>query len=139
MDRSQVLANLEPLLPPLPLHDVCVHSTLVGAGGGIISMALTYPLITISSRLQVQKDKSSKDAYKVTYSLALSTRLGLCRESAAAIRSTRQKLIHHYPHPDRGRYHDSNLRSSYKVTTNTMGEGREIFTKGSQLDTTLQN
>lgn len=28
-------------------------------------MALTYPLITISSRLQVQKDKKSKDAYKV--------------------------------------------------------------------------
>lgn len=29
-------------------------------------MALTYPLITISSRLQVQKDKKGKDAYKVT-------------------------------------------------------------------------
>lgn len=28
-------------------------------------MALTYPLITISSRLQVQKNKESKDAYKV--------------------------------------------------------------------------
>lgn len=28
-------------------------------------MALTYPLITISSRLQVQKDKKGKDAYKV--------------------------------------------------------------------------
>ncbi|KAI8357583.1 mitochondrial carrier domain-containing protein, partial [Mortierella sp. GBAus27b] len=34
------------------------------AGGGIISTALTYPLITISNRLQVQKDKTSKDAYK---------------------------------------------------------------------------
>lgn len=42
---------------------------LLGAGGGIISMALTYPLITISSRLQVQKDKSSKDAYKVQKSI----------------------------------------------------------------------
>jgi hypothetical protein len=28
-------------------------------------MALTYPLVSISSRLQVQKNDSSKDAYKV--------------------------------------------------------------------------
>ncbi|KAF8945713.1 hypothetical protein BGZ52_009415, partial [Haplosporangium bisporale] len=45
------------------MSDSTVHA-IAGAGGGIISMALTYPLITISSRLQVQKDKKSKDAYK---------------------------------------------------------------------------
>lgn len=28
-------------------------------------MALTYPLVSISSRLQVQKNDDSKDAYKV--------------------------------------------------------------------------
>lgn len=28
-------------------------------------MALTYPLVSISSRLQVQKNNDSKDAYKV--------------------------------------------------------------------------
>lgn len=32
-------------------------------------MALTYPLVSISSRLQVQKNDDSKDAYKVNYHL----------------------------------------------------------------------
>lgn len=32
-------------------------------------MALTYPLVSISSRLQVQKNDDSKDAYKVTTQL----------------------------------------------------------------------
>ncbi|KAG0299363.1 hypothetical protein BGZ97_003758 [Linnemannia gamsii] len=45
------------------MSDSTVHA-IAGAGGGIISMALTYPLITISSRLQVQKNKDSKEAYK---------------------------------------------------------------------------
>ncbi|GJJ74846.1 solute carrier family 25 (peroxisomal adenine nucleotide transporter), member 17 [Entomortierella parvispora] len=45
------------------MSDSTVHA-IAGAGGGIISMALTYPLITVSSRLQVQKDKKSKDSYK---------------------------------------------------------------------------
>ncbi|CAO3565871.1 unnamed protein product [Mortierella alpina] len=45
------------------MSDSTVHA-IAGAGGGIISMALTYPLITISSRLQVQKNKESKEAYK---------------------------------------------------------------------------
>ncbi|KAF9972408.1 hypothetical protein BGZ73_004471 [Actinomortierella ambigua] len=45
------------------MSDSTVHA-IAGAGGGIISMALTYPLITVSSRLQVQKDGKSKDAYK---------------------------------------------------------------------------
>lgn len=30
-------------------------------------MALTYPLVSISSRLQVQKNDTEKDAYKVIY------------------------------------------------------------------------
>jgi len=41
-----------------------VAHALSGAGGGIISMVLTYPLITVSSRLQVQKDTKGTDAYK---------------------------------------------------------------------------
>ncbi|GBB83902.1 hypothetical protein RclHR1_10560012 [Rhizophagus clarus] len=41
-----------------------IAHALSGAGGGIISMALTYPLITVSSRLQVQKDTKGADAYK---------------------------------------------------------------------------
>lgn len=32
----------------------------------MISMSLTYPLITIATRLQVQKNSSSKEAYKST-------------------------------------------------------------------------
>lgn len=37
----------------------------LGAGGGIVSMMLTYPLVSVSSRLQVQKNDDGKDAYKV--------------------------------------------------------------------------
>jgi adenine nucleotide transporter 17 len=32
-----------------------VASALAGAGGGVASMALTYPLITLSTRSQVSK------------------------------------------------------------------------------------
>ena len=32
-----------------------VASALAGAGGGIASMAMTYPLITLSTRSQVSK------------------------------------------------------------------------------------
>ncbi|KAF9426985.1 hypothetical protein BGZ76_002522, partial [Entomortierella beljakovae] len=45
------------------MSDSTVHA-IAGAGGGIIAMALTYPLITVSSRLQVQKDKTDKEAYQ---------------------------------------------------------------------------
>jgi hypothetical protein len=39
---------------------------IIGAGGGIISMLITYPLVAISSRLQVQRnDQTGKDNYKV--------------------------------------------------------------------------
>ncbi|CAG8511488.1 12477_t:CDS:10, partial [Gigaspora rosea] len=41
-----------------------VAHALSGAAGGVVSMALTYPLITISSRLQVQKDNKAAEAYK---------------------------------------------------------------------------
>ncbi|KAI7860482.1 mitochondrial carrier domain-containing protein [Circinella umbellata] len=47
------------------MSDNVAHA-LSGAGGGIVSMALTYPLVSISSRLQVQKNDDSNDAYKNT-------------------------------------------------------------------------
>ncbi|KAI8997510.1 mitochondrial carrier domain-containing protein [Pilobolus umbonatus] len=47
------------------MSDNVAHA-ISGAGGGIVSMTLTYPLVSISSRLQVQKNDSSKDAYKNT-------------------------------------------------------------------------
>ncbi|KAJ2842749.1 hypothetical protein GGI22_007444, partial [Coemansia erecta] len=39
------------------MSDNVAHA-LSGAGGGIISMAVTYPLITIGTRLQVQRNNS---------------------------------------------------------------------------------
>ncbi|OZJ05202.1 hypothetical protein BZG36_02462 [Bifiguratus adelaidae] len=49
------------------MSDNVAHA-LSGAGGGIVSMILTYPLITISSRLQVQRNSAhpSEDDYKNT-------------------------------------------------------------------------
>ncbi|KAI9503788.1 hypothetical protein GGI25_003829 [Coemansia spiralis] len=44
------------------MSDNVAHA-LSGAGGGIISMALTYPLITIGTRLQVQRNSSDATAY----------------------------------------------------------------------------
>ncbi|KAI8868425.1 mitochondrial carrier [Ramicandelaber brevisporus] len=49
------------------MSDNVAHA-LAGAGGGIISMALTYPLITISSRLQVQRSSSKSDGSAATTS-----------------------------------------------------------------------
>ncbi|ORZ29712.1 mitochondrial carrier domain-containing protein [Catenaria anguillulae PL171] len=43
------------------MSDNVAHA-VAGAAGGIVSTLATYPLITVSSRMQVQKD--SKDAYK---------------------------------------------------------------------------
>ncbi|KAL7750428.1 hypothetical protein RI367_004202 [Sorochytrium milnesiophthora] len=37
---------------------------MVGAAGGVVSTTLTYPLITVSSRMQVQKNDKHDDAYK---------------------------------------------------------------------------
>ncbi|KAJ1918292.1 hypothetical protein H4219_002689 [Mycoemilia scoparia] len=45
------------------MSDNVAHA-LAGAGGGIISMAITYPLITVSSRLQAQRNNTSESAYK---------------------------------------------------------------------------
>ncbi|KAI9023489.1 mitochondrial carrier domain-containing protein [Phycomyces nitens] len=47
------------------MSDNIAHA-LSGAGGGIVAMILTYPLVSISSRLQVQKNDQDKDAYKNT-------------------------------------------------------------------------
>ncbi|KAI7878277.1 mitochondrial carrier [Lichtheimia hyalospora FSU 10163] len=47
------------------MSDNVAHA-LSGAGGGIVSMALTYPLVSISSRLQVQKSDQDQEAYKNT-------------------------------------------------------------------------
>ncbi|KAJ2514137.1 hypothetical protein GGI11_004184 [Coemansia sp. RSA 2049] len=46
------------------MSDNVAHA-LSGAGGGIISMAITYPLITIGTRLQVQRN-NSKDGTAYT-------------------------------------------------------------------------
>ncbi|KAM4059970.1 mitochondrial carrier protein [Hirsutella rhossiliensis] len=42
---------------PIPQNDNVAHA-LAGAGGGILSMALTYPLITLSTRAQVESKKA---------------------------------------------------------------------------------
>ncbi|KAJ2700970.1 hypothetical protein FB645_004821 [Coemansia sp. IMI 203386] len=44
------------------MSDNVAHA-LSGAGGGIISMAATYPLITVGTRLQVQRNSSDSSAY----------------------------------------------------------------------------
>ncbi|KZZ98688.1 Mitochondrial carrier domain protein [Moelleriella libera RCEF 2490] len=43
---------------PIPQNDNVAHA-LAGAGGGILSMVLTYPLITLSTRAQVESKKAS--------------------------------------------------------------------------------
>lgn len=48
------------------MSDNLAHA-VAGAAGGVVSTCFTYPLITISSRLQVQKDDKSGDAYKNTW------------------------------------------------------------------------
>ncbi|OMH79853.1 Peroxisomal membrane protein PMP47A [Zancudomyces culisetae] len=45
------------------MSDNAIHA-IAGAGGGLVSMGLTYPLFTISTRLQVQRTGERKDAYK---------------------------------------------------------------------------
>ncbi|KAJ4306662.1 hypothetical protein N0V88_000026 [Collariella sp. IMI 366227] len=44
--------------PVLPQNDNVAHA-LAGAGGGVLSMALTYPLITLSTRAQVESKRAS--------------------------------------------------------------------------------
>ncbi|KAL1873073.1 hypothetical protein VTK73DRAFT_1170 [Phialemonium thermophilum] len=43
--------------PVLPQNDNVAHA-LAGAGGGILSMVLTYPLITLSTRAQVESKRA---------------------------------------------------------------------------------
>ncbi|KAL2159773.1 hypothetical protein VTH06DRAFT_1906 [Thermothelomyces fergusii] len=43
--------------PVLPQNDNVAHA-LAGAGGGILSMALTYPLVTLSTRAQVESKRA---------------------------------------------------------------------------------
>ncbi|KAJ0302251.1 hypothetical protein COL5a_010882 [Colletotrichum fioriniae] len=43
--------------PVLPQNDNVAHA-LAGAGGGLLSMALTYPLITLSTRAQVESKRA---------------------------------------------------------------------------------
>ncbi|KAI9304265.1 mitochondrial carrier domain-containing protein [Cunninghamella echinulata] len=47
------------------MSDNVAHA-LSGAGGGIVAMTLTYPLVSISSRLQVQRSGDDKNEYKNT-------------------------------------------------------------------------
>ncbi|KAI8343384.1 mitochondrial carrier domain-containing protein [Chlamydoabsidia padenii] len=47
------------------MSDNIAHA-ISGAGGGMVAMTLTYPLVSISSRLQVQKGGQGKDEYKNT-------------------------------------------------------------------------
>lgn len=47
-----------PSKPAIPQNDNVAHA-LAGAGGGILSMALTYPLITLSTRAQVESKRAS--------------------------------------------------------------------------------
>ncbi|KAK4651267.1 hypothetical protein QC762_604690 [Podospora pseudocomata] len=46
--------------PVLPQNDNVAHA-LAGAGGGILSMALTYPLITLSTRAQVESKRPGSE------------------------------------------------------------------------------
>ncbi|KAK3344354.1 mitochondrial carrier domain-containing protein [Lasiosphaeria hispida] len=43
--------------PVIPQNDNVAHA-LAGAGGGVLSMALTYPLITLSTRAQVESKRA---------------------------------------------------------------------------------
>lgn len=48
--------------PVIPQNDNVAHA-LAGAGGGILSMALTYPLITLSTRAQVESKRSADTTF----------------------------------------------------------------------------
>ncbi|KAH8167385.1 mitochondrial carrier [Xylaria telfairii] len=46
--------------PAVPQNDNVAHA-LAGAGGGVLSMVLTYPLITLSTRAQVESKRAETD------------------------------------------------------------------------------
>ncbi|KAJ9149254.1 Peroxisomal membrane protein PMP47B [Pleurostoma richardsiae] len=54
--------------PVLPQNDNVAHA-LAGAGGGILSMALTYPLITLSTRAQVESKRAETAFLKAVQSI----------------------------------------------------------------------
>lgn len=49
--------------PAIPQNDNVAHA-LAGAGGGILSMVLTYPLVTLSTRAQVESSRGSSSFLK---------------------------------------------------------------------------
>ncbi|KAI0518481.1 mitochondrial carrier [Xylaria bambusicola] len=49
--------------PVIPQNDNVAHA-LAGAGGGVLSMVLTYPLITLSTRAQVESKRAETDFLK---------------------------------------------------------------------------
>ncbi|KAF3766561.1 mitochondrial carrier [Cryphonectria parasitica EP155] len=49
--------------PVIPQNDNVAHA-LAGAGGGILSMVLTYPLITLSTRAQVESKRADSSFLK---------------------------------------------------------------------------
>ncbi|KAK5635280.1 hypothetical protein RRF57_010992 [Xylaria bambusicola] len=49
--------------PVIPQNDNVAHA-LAGAGGGVLSMILTYPLITLSTRAQVESKRAETDFFK---------------------------------------------------------------------------
>ncbi|KAI1110128.1 mitochondrial carrier [Nemania sp. NC0429] len=46
--------------PVVPQNDNVAHA-LAGAGGGVLSMVLTYPLVTLSTRAQVESSRAETD------------------------------------------------------------------------------
>ncbi|CAJ0545710.1 Ff.00g091830.m01.CDS01 [Fusarium sp. VM40] len=54
---TKIEINKAPETPALPQNDNVAHA-LAGAGGGLLSMILTYPLITLSTRAQVESKKA---------------------------------------------------------------------------------
>ncbi|KAK3055069.1 hypothetical protein LTR09_004229 [Extremus antarcticus] len=56
-DKSEIQAKAYKEVEQSTGSDNIAHA-LAGAGGGLLSMALTYPLITLSTRAQVEKKKA---------------------------------------------------------------------------------
>jgi adenine nucleotide transporter 17 len=57
---TKVEIEKAPEVPAIPQNDNVAHA-LAGAGGGLLSMILTYPLITLSTRAQVESKKAESN------------------------------------------------------------------------------
>ncbi|RBR12388.1 uncharacterized protein FIESC28_08648 [Fusarium coffeatum] len=57
---NKVEIEKAPEVPAIPQNDNVAHA-LAGAGGGLLSMILTYPLITLSTRAQVESKKAESN------------------------------------------------------------------------------